>query len=47
MLALIAGRGLLPAEVVAHAGGDILICAMAGSEPDQVQAELTFRLEQL
>lgn len=47
MLALIAGRGLLPAEVAAHADGDILICAMAGSDPDQVTADLTFRLEQL
>ncbi len=47
MLALIAGRGLLPAQVAAHADGAVLICAMAGSEPDQVTADVTFRLEQL
>lgn len=47
MLALIAGRGLLPAQVAAHADGEVLICAMAGSEPDQVAADVTFRLEQL
>jgi DUF1009 family protein len=47
MLALIAGTGQLPAEVAACAPGRPLICAMAGSEPDQVDPEITFRLEQL
>lgn len=47
MLALIAGAGQLPAEVAARAAGRPLICAMEGSPPDAVDAELTFRLEQL
>lgn len=47
MLALIAGTGGLPAEVAARAPGRPLICALAGSEPDAVDAEITFRLEQL
>lgn len=47
MLALIAGTGGLPAEVAAGVSGRPLICAMAGSEPDSIDPEITFRLEQL
>lgn len=47
MLALIAGTGTLPAEVLKQVSGRPLVCAMAGSEPDQVDAEIIFRLEQL
>ncbi|NIZ14852.1 LpxI family protein [Phaeobacter sp. HF9A] len=47
MIALIAGRGKLPAELIARLPERPLICAMAGSEPDMVEAEITFRLEQL
>ncbi|MGR3759282.1 LpxI family protein [Roseobacteraceae bacterium NS-SX3] len=47
MLALIAGRGALPGEVAARLPGRPLICAMAGSEPEAVEPEITFRLEQL
>ncbi|KIC11252.1 phosphatidate cytidylyltransferase [Leisingera sp. ANG-M1] len=47
MLAVIAGTGALPAEVAARAPGRPLICAMAGSEPDMVDPEITFRFEQL
>ncbi|NSY38220.1 LpxI family protein [Leisingera sp. ANG59] len=47
MLAVIAGTGMLPAEVAAHAPGRPLICAMAGAEPDMVDPEITFRFEQL
>ncbi|UWQ34857.1 UDP-2,3-diacylglucosamine diphosphatase LpxI [Leisingera sp. M527] len=47
MLAVIAGTGELPAEVVSRVAGRPLICAMAGSEPDAVVAEVTFRFEQL
>ena len=46
MIALIAGRGALPAELLARLPDRPLICAMAGSEPDMVEAEITFRLEQ-
>jgi len=47
MIALIAGRGALPAELIARLPERPLVCAMAGSEPDTVEAEITFRLEQL
>ncbi len=47
MIALIAGRGALPREIVANLPERPLICAMLGSEPDEVQADLTFRFEQL
>ena len=46
MIALIAGRGQLPAELISRLPNRPLVCAMAGSEPDAVEAELTFRLEQ-
>ncbi len=47
MLALIAGRGGLPHELTRSLVKRPLICALMGSEPDQVDAEITFRLEQL
>ncbi|WP_293573523.1 UDP-2,3-diacylglucosamine diphosphatase LpxI [Phaeobacter sp.] len=47
MLALIAGRGALPAEVAARLAARPLVCAMQGSEPDHIDPELTFRLEHL
>jgi len=46
MLAMIAGQGKLP-RLVAEARPDLLICSMDGSPPDDVTAEVTFRLEQL
>ena len=47
MLALIAGQGALPAELAHRLKDRPLVCAMHGSEPDHIEAELTFRLEQL
>lgn len=47
MLALIAGRGALPLEVCKRLTDRPMVCAMAGSEPDMVEAEIVFRLEQL
>ncbi|MFV1464008.1 MULTISPECIES: LpxI family protein [unclassified Phaeobacter] len=47
MLALIAGQGALPAELAARLSDRPLVCAMRGSEPDHIEPELTFRLEQL
>ncbi|WP_406644464.1 UDP-2,3-diacylglucosamine diphosphatase LpxI [Aliisedimentitalea scapharcae] len=47
MLALIAGTGALPRELVARLSHPPLVCAMQGSEPDQVPAQLTFRIENL
>lgn len=47
MLALIAGSGDLPGELVARLSDRPLICAMSGFEPTSAKAELTFRLEQL
>lgn len=47
MLALIAGQGALPAELLARLSPTPLICALSGSEPDQVVPELIFRLETL
>lgn len=46
MLALIAGQGALPAELCKRLDQRPLVCAMTGSEPDLVDAEITFRLEQ-
>lgn len=45
MLAIIAGAGLLPKEVALRLKERPLICAMEGSEPDCVEAEISFRLE--
>lgn len=47
MIALLAGRGALPAEILARLPERPLICAMEGSEPTHVEAEVTFRLEKL
>ena len=46
-LAVIAGRGRLPAEVAAAQDPAPLICGYEGQAPDQVTADLTFRLETL
>lgn len=47
MLALIAGRGQLPAAVAAGQGTPPLICALEGFAPDDLIPEITFRLETL
>lgn len=47
MLALIAGTGGLPDEVVANLNPRPLICALEGFEPDTLKADITFPLEQL
>ncbi len=47
MLALIAGTGLLPDEVVARLDEQPLICAMEGFLPDRLEADLVFPLETL
>ncbi|OIQ34159.1 MAG: phosphatidate cytidylyltransferase [Roseobacter sp. MedPE-SWchi] len=47
MLAVIAGTGLLPKEVSDRQTKRPLICAMEGSEPDCVDAEISFRIEHL
>ncbi|MCJ8333446.1 MAG: UDP-2,3-diacylglucosamine diphosphatase LpxI, partial [Epibacterium sp.] len=47
MIALLAGRGALPAEIVARLPERPLVCAMEGSEPTHVAAEVTFPLEKL
>ncbi len=47
MLALIAGTGALPNEVVEHLAQSPVICAMEGFTPDVLTAEVVFPLEQL
>lgn len=47
MLALIAGTGALPGEVVARLDTRPLICALEGFEPDDLTPDLVFPLEQL
>ncbi|WP_170344359.1 LpxI family protein [Ruegeria atlantica] len=47
MLALIAGTGALPTEVVAQLAERPLICAMEGFLPDTLSADVVFPLEQL
>ncbi|WP_171228727.1 LpxI family protein [Ruegeria sp. HKCCA4008] len=47
MLALIAGTGALPTEVVAQLTERPLICAMEGVLPDTLSADVVFALEQL
>ena len=47
MLALIAGTGVLPDEVVAALPERPLICAMEGFEPDTLGPDIVFPLEQL
>lgn len=46
-LALIAGRGRLPAEVAQAQDAAPLICGYEGVLPDKVEAEVIFRLETL
>ena len=46
-LALIAGRGGLPARVAAAQAEPPLVCAYEGCAPDGLKADLTFRLETL
>ena len=47
MLALIAGTGALPGEVVEALADRPLICAMEGFTPDALTADIIFPLEQL
>ncbi len=47
MLALIAGRGRLPAAVASAATSSVLVCAVEGFTPDGLTPDLTFRLETL
>ncbi|MCX8953367.1 UDP-2,3-diacylglucosamine diphosphatase LpxI [Ruegeria sp. NA] len=47
MLALIAGTGALPTELVAQLAERPLICAMEGFLPDDLVADIVFPLEQL
>ncbi len=47
MLALVSGRGALPAQVAASLPGKPLICVLQGFEPTQLHADITFRLEHL
>ncbi|MEQ5868753.1 UDP-2,3-diacylglucosamine diphosphatase LpxI [Sagittula sp. NFXS13] len=47
MLALIAGRGDLPAAVVAAHDGPVVVCALEGHRPDGVSVDRVFPLEGL
>ncbi|WP_171211520.1 LpxI family protein [Ruegeria sp. HKCCA5426] len=47
MLALIAGTGALPDEVVGHLETKPIICAMEGFTPDKLTADIVFPLEHL
>lgn len=47
MLALIAGRGRLPSQVVEAQHDAPLICALEGTPPDTLIPEVTFRIETL
>ncbi|MEE4189742.1 MAG: UDP-2,3-diacylglucosamine diphosphatase LpxI [Roseobacter sp.] len=47
MLALVSGRGGLPARVAAEQAVPPLVCALAGFEPDGLKPDVTFRLEHL
>lgn len=47
MLALIAGRGLLPDYVVKAHDGPLLVAALEGFAPDRLTPDITFRVEQL
>jgi DUF1009 family protein len=46
-LALIAGRGLLPAAVARAQAAPPLVCVLEGFDPENLAADLTFRLEHL
>lgn len=45
MLALIAGKGKLPAKVIGALSARPLVCALEGNKPDAVKADMSFRLE--
>lgn len=47
MLALIAGTGLLPDELVARLPERPIVCAMEGFEPDRLAVDRPFPIEQL
>ncbi|WP_170786697.1 LpxI family protein [Ruegeria lacuscaerulensis] len=47
MLAVIAGTGALPTEVVDQLANRPVICAMEGFAPDTLDVDMTFPLEQL
>ncbi|MCV3270969.1 LpxI family protein [Roseobacter sinensis] len=47
MLALVAGRGGLPARIAQSVPDAPLVCVLEGFEPDGLAADLTFRLEQI
>lgn len=47
MLALIAGRGGLPARIAAAQSTQPLICTLQGFEPDGLASDILFRLEHL
>jgi len=47
MLALIAGRGLLPDHVVEAQAGPVLVAALDGFAPDRLTPDITFRVERL
>ncbi|MCD1626970.1 MAG: LpxI family protein [Paracoccaceae bacterium] len=47
MLALIAGRGLLPDHIVAAQSGPVLVAALEGFAPERLTPDITFRVERL
>ncbi|MEP2029985.1 MAG: UDP-2,3-diacylglucosamine diphosphatase LpxI [Paracoccaceae bacterium] len=47
MLALVAGRGALPGQVAAAQNETPLVCVVDGYAPDNLVADITFRLETL
>ncbi len=47
MLALVSGRGALPLQVARAQEDKPLVCVLEGFAPDGLQADVTFRLEQL
>ncbi len=47
MLALVTGRGGLPARVAAAQAQPPLVCVLEGFAPESLQADITFRLEHL
>lgn len=47
MLALIAGTGALPGELVARLPAPPLVCALEGNMPDNLPVDVTFSLETL
>ena len=47
MLALISGRGSLPAQVAEALDLPPLVCVLAGYAPDALEPDITFRLEHL